>query len=65
MDTLEFFPHTYQLPQLLSSDRLLMAAKEMTDALQNTYPEVPFARVGDDNISALADLTATFKLKLQ
>jgi predicted RNase H-like nuclease len=65
MDTLEFFPHTYQMPQLSSSDRLLMAAKEMTDALQNTHPEVPFVRVGDDNISALAGLMATFKLKLQ
>jgi hypothetical protein len=37
----------------------------MTDALQNPHPEVPFARVGDDTISALADLAAIFKLKLQ
>jgi hypothetical protein len=37
----------------------------MTDALQNPYPEVPFASVGDDTIKALADLAAIFKLKLQ
>jgi hypothetical protein len=37
----------------------------MTDALQNPHPEVPFASVGDDTISALADLAEIFKLKLQ
>jgi hypothetical protein len=42
-----------------------MAAKDMTDALQNPHQEVPFARVGDDTISALAELAAIFKLKLR
>jgi hypothetical protein len=56
MDTLELFPHNYQMPQLSSTDRLLMAAKDMTDALQHPHPEVPLASVGDDTISALADL---------
>jgi hypothetical protein len=36
----------------------------MTDALQSPHPEVPFARVGYDTISALAALAAIFKLKL-
>jgi hypothetical protein len=35
VDTLEFFPHNYQMPQLSSTDRLLMAAKDMTDAFHN------------------------------
>jgi hypothetical protein len=65
VDTLKFFPHNYQMPQLSSTDRLLMAAKDMRDALQNPHQEFPFARVGDDTISALADLAAIFKLKLQ
>jgi hypothetical protein len=65
VDTLKFFPHNYQMPQLSSTDRLLMAAKDMTDALKNPHPEVPFARVGDDTISALADLAEIFKLKLR
>jgi hypothetical protein len=65
VDTLEFFPHNYQMPQLLSTDILIMAAKDMTDALQNPHPEVPFARVGDDTILALAELAAIFKLKLR
>jgi hypothetical protein len=37
----------------------------MTHALQNPHPEVPFARIGDDTISALAELAAIFKLKLR
>jgi hypothetical protein len=37
----------------------------MTDALQSPHPEVPFARVWDDTISALADLDAIFRLKLR
>jgi hypothetical protein len=58
VDTLEVFPHNYQMPQLSSTDRLLMAANDMTDTLQNPHPEFPFASVGDDTISALAELTA-------
>jgi hypothetical protein len=65
MDTLKFFPHNYQTPQLSSTDRLLMAAKDITDALQNPHPDVPFASVGDHTKSALMDLAAVFKLKLQ
>jgi hypothetical protein len=65
VDTLEFFPHNYQMPQLSSTDRLLIAAKDMTDAFQNPHPDVPFASVRDDTIAALTDLAAIFKLKLQ
>jgi hypothetical protein len=65
VDTLEFFHHNYQMPQLSSTDRLLMAAKDMTDAFQNPHPELPFASVGDDTVKALTDLAAIFKLKLQ
>jgi hypothetical protein len=65
VDTLEFFHHSYQMPQLSSTNILLMASKDTTDDLQNPHPEVPFARVGDDTISALAELAAIFKLKLR
>jgi hypothetical protein len=63
--TLEYFPHNYPMPQLSSTDRLLMADQDMTDAFRNTHPDVPFASVGDDTIAALANLAAIFKLKLQ
>jgi hypothetical protein len=65
VDTLEFFPHNCQMPQLSSTDRLLMAAKDMTDAFQNPHPAVPFSSVVDDTITALADSATIFKLKLQ
>jgi hypothetical protein len=65
VDTFEFFPHNYQMPQLSSTNRLIMDAEDMTDALQNPHPEVPFAWIGDDTISALAELAAIFKLKLR
>jgi hypothetical protein len=65
VDTLELFPHNYQMPQLSSTDRLLMAAKDMMDALQSPHPEVSFAQIGDDTISALADLAEILKLKLR
>jgi hypothetical protein len=63
--TLEFFPRNYQMPQLLSTDIFIIATKYTMDALQNPHPEVPFARVRDDTISALAELATIFKLKLQ
>jgi hypothetical protein len=33
VDTIEFFPHNYQMPQLSSIDRLIMAANDMSNAL--------------------------------
>jgi hypothetical protein len=65
VDTLELFHHNYQMRQLSSTNRLLMAAKDMTDTFQNPHPAVPFASVGDDTITALADLATIFRLKLQ
>jgi hypothetical protein len=65
VDTLKFFPHNYQMPKLSSTERYIMAPKNMMDALQNPHPEVPFARIGDNTISALAELAAIFKLKLR
>jgi hypothetical protein len=64
-DTLEFSPHNYQMPRLSSTDRLIMAANDMTDALQKPHPDVPFTQVGDDTILALTALAEIFKLKLQ
>jgi predicted RNase H-like nuclease len=64
VETLKLFPHNYQMPQLSSTDILLMAAKDMKDDLQNPHPEVTFACVGNNTISTLVDLAAIFKLTL-
>jgi hypothetical protein len=65
VDTLKFFPHNYQMPQLSSTYRLLMAANDMSNALKNPHPELPFTHDGDDTISALTALAEIFKLKFQ
>jgi hypothetical protein len=65
VDTLEFFPHNSPIPKLSSADRLIMTANDMTNVLKNPHPEVPFAQVGDDAISALTQLAEIFKNKFQ
>jgi hypothetical protein len=61
VDTLNFFPHNYLMPQLSPTDRILMAANDMNDALKHHHPDVTFNRVGDDTKKALATLSAIFK----
>jgi hypothetical protein len=63
--TLELFTHNSPMPQLSSTYRLIMAANDMTNALKNPHPAVPFAQVGDDTITALMQLAETFKNKFQ
>jgi hypothetical protein len=65
MDTLEFFPHNYQIPQLSSTDRLIMAANDMSNALKTPHPEVELSHIGDDTILALRTLDEIFKNKFQ
>jgi hypothetical protein len=64
INTLEFFPHNLLMPQISSTDRLLMAAHDTTDALKDPHPDFPFATIGDDTITALA-LATIFKNKFQ
>jgi hypothetical protein len=65
VDTLEFFPHNSPMPQLSSTDRLIMAVNEMSNALRNPHPELPFSHIGDDTIAALTKLAEIFKNKFQ
>jgi hypothetical protein len=53
------------MQQLSSTDRLIMAANDMSNALKNPHPEVPLAQVGDDTIAALTKLAEIFKNKFQ
>jgi hypothetical protein len=61
VDTLEFFPHNSPMPQLSSTYRLIMASNDMSNALKNRHPDVPFAQVGDDTIAALTKLAEISK----
>jgi hypothetical protein len=53
------------MPQLSSTYRLIMAANDMSIALNNPKPEVPFEKVGDDTIAALTKLAYIFKNKFK
>jgi hypothetical protein len=65
VDTLEFSPHNSPMPQLSSTYRLIMDDNDITNALKNPHPEVPFAQVGDDTIAALTQLAEIFKNNFQ
>jgi hypothetical protein len=53
------------MPKLSSTGRLIMTANNMSNALKNPHPEVPFSHIGDDTIAALATLAEIFKNKFQ
>jgi hypothetical protein len=60
---LEFFPQNSPMPQLSSTNRLLMAANAMNNAIKHFHRDVPFNAVGDDTIMALKTVAAIFKNK--
>jgi hypothetical protein len=62
---LEIFPHNSPMSQIPSTEQLLIAAHDMTDALKHPHPDVPFATISDDTITALTTLAAIFKNKLK
>jgi hypothetical protein len=62
VDTLDPPPHNSTMPQLSSTDRLLMAANDKATALKHPQPEVPFAQVGYDTITALTQLASILKI---
>jgi hypothetical protein len=65
VDTLEFFPHNSPMPPMSSTDRILMAAQDMTDALKHPHHDVPFATFGEDTITALEKLSEIFTRKFK
>jgi hypothetical protein len=65
VDTLDPPPHNSSMPQLSSTDRLLMATNYRSNTLKHPHPEVPFAHIGDDKITALTKLAEIFKNKFQ
>jgi hypothetical protein len=65
VDTLGFFAHNSPMPQISSTDGLLMAANDMDDALKYAHRDVPFATIGDEAITALSQLAEKIKNKFQ
>jgi hypothetical protein len=65
VNTLDFPPNNLPMPQMSSTDHILMAAQEMKDSLKHPHPDVPFSTIGDDTISALATLADIFTRKFK
>jgi hypothetical protein len=53
------------MPQISSTERFLMAAHDMTDALKHPHLAVSFSTNGDETITALTTLAAIFKNKFK
>jgi hypothetical protein len=53
------------MPQVSSTDRLIMAVNNMTNTLKHPHPEVPFTHVGDDTITTFTQMAEIFKNKFQ
>jgi hypothetical protein len=60
VDTLDPPPNS-RMPQLSSTDILLMAANDMATALKNPHSEVLFSHFRDETITALTHLAEIFK----
>jgi hypothetical protein len=65
VDTLEFFSHNSPMPQMSSTDRILMAVQDMTYALKHPHPDAPLATIGDYTITALEKLSEIFTRKFK
>jgi hypothetical protein len=53
------------MPQISSTYRILMAARDMIDALKHSHPDVPFATIGDDTITSLSTSSEIFTGKFK
>jgi hypothetical protein len=65
VDTLDFPPHNSPMPKISSINRLLMVARDMTDAVKNPPPDVLFTTIGDETLTALAQLATILKNKFK
>lgn len=57
----KFFPEHSTMPKNSSADRILEAAKQLTHALNNPTPSVPFEHVGDEDVTDLRKLASTLR----
>jgi uncharacterized membrane protein YheB (UPF0754 family) len=53
------------MPQFFSTYRPIMSSNDMSNALKNLHPEVPFSYIRDDTTSALTKLSGIFKNNFQ
>jgi hypothetical protein len=61
VETVEFFPHQFEMPFPSSSDLATQDAAELTHALLNLQPAGPFCQVGDEQAITLRKLATIFE----
>jgi hypothetical protein len=61
VETVEFFPHKFELPFPSSSELATQAAADLTHALLNPQPAGPFCQVGNEQAIALRRLAIIFE----
>jgi hypothetical protein len=61
VETVEFFPHKFELPFPSSSELATHAAADLTHALLNPQPAGPFCQVGNGQAVALRRLAIMFE----
>jgi hypothetical protein len=57
-DTVEFFPERCIMPRLSSTDTIVKSAIDLIDALRNPSPAAPFAKLGEEQLVALHQLSS-------
>jgi hypothetical protein len=64
VDTVEFFPSKLSMPNTSSKDLAIIAALELSNALQNPAPAAPFSHIGTAQLQALHQLSDIFSAAL-
>jgi hypothetical protein len=57
VDTVQFFPSKMSMPHTSSKDLAIIAALELSNALQNSAPVAPFSHIGTAQLQALRQLS--------
>ena len=60
MDTLEFFPHNYNMLATSLADLAIQAANKLIYALHHPHPAGPYSSIGDAQLHALNMLADIF-----
>jgi hypothetical protein len=60
-DTVEFFPKHCKVPGLSSADAATIAELDLTNALANPTPTIPFKQPGTDRMQEIKKLAAIFE----
>ena len=59
-DTIEFFPQDIPMPGKSSTDRAIIAAEELTNALKDGHFNSPVNKIGNNTLAALKSLSNIF-----